>query len=254
MTLLPQERYNDLLLQLKEQKMIKVEEIMARYQISIETARRDLTALEKLGKIKKIYGGAALVEENLYESAADVRLMEHEEEKVRIGKKCSEFIHDGDAILLEIGTTTLQVARHIKQRKNLTVITNSIYIVNELIGTNIDLYVIGGKIRHEEKALSGAISTSEIENFNISKAIIGAGAVTAQNGISDYNIEEALIRKKIIARAKETYLVADHSKFGFDSLVNVCPITSLDLIITDSGLSPEETEAFHRQGANLIVV
>ncbi|MEG1584912.1 MAG: hypothetical protein RR361_07670 [Anaerovorax sp.] len=110
--------------------------------------------------------------------------------------------------------------------------------------TPIDLYIIGGKIRHEEKAISGAVSMFELDNFHITKAIIGAGAITPEYGVSDYNIEESLIRRKIIERSRQVFLVADNSKFGFNSLVHICPISAIDLVITGRNLDSKMIKAF----------
>lgn len=250
--MLPQERYERILTLFTTTTIVKVEDLMKTFDVSIETARRDLSFLEKEGLIKKIYGGATLINKAITEPVSNDRLASHLLEKEAIGRKCSEFINDGDSILIEIGTTTLQVAKAIRHKKNLTVITNSIYVINELIGTDINLYVIGGKVRHEEKAISGAVSMFELDNFHITKAIVGAGAVTPESGISDYNIEESLIRKKIIERSKQIFLVADNSKFGFDSLVHVCPISAVDLVITGRGLDSKIVKAFEDSHTTLV--
>jgi len=250
--MLPQERYNKILRMMSKSNVIKIEEIIEEFNISVETARRDLTYLEKEGLIKKVYGGAVLVNPFAVEPLSSDRLAANLLNKELIGKKCSEFISDGDSVLLEVGTTTLQVAKALKGKKNLTIITNSVYIINELMDTDFTIYVLGGKIRHEEKSISGAESLFELDHFHVSKAIIGAGAVTAENGISDYNIEEAIVRKKIITRAKQVILVADSTKFGHDALISVCPISSIQTIITDKGLDNNSLIKFNEMGTHLI--
>lgn len=251
--MIPQERYEKILYLLKQKNVLKIEELVTSFGISVETARRDLNYLEKEGFIKKVYGGATLVKPMITEPVSSERLAQHTDEKRAIGKKCSEFINDGDSVLLEIGTTTLQVAKHIKEKKKLTIVTNSIYVINELIDTSFDLYMIGGKVRHEEWSVSGSVSLLELEQFHFNKAIIGAGAVTAKNGISDYNIEESLVRKKIIERSKEIILVADHSKFGFDAFMHVCPIESIDIIVTGKDLSQEIISEFQELNVQLVL-
>jgi len=250
--MLPQERYNRILRLMSNSNVIKIEEIIAEFTISVETARRDLTYLEGEGLIKKVYGGAVLVNPFAVEPLSRDRLTANLYNKELIGRKCSEFISDGDSVLLEVGTTTLQVAKALKEKKNLTIITNSIYVINELMDTDFTIYVLGGKIRHEEKSISGAESLFELDHFHVAKAIIGAGAVTAENGISDYNIEEAIVRKKIITRSKQVILVADSSKFGHDALINVCPISSIHTIITDKELDNDSLLQFTEMGANLV--
>lgn len=252
--MLPQERYDAILQLLEQNPVVKIDYLVSHFQISIETVRRDLNYLEKKGLIKKVYGGATLLEKGASEPTTSTRLSGKMDEKEAIGKKCSELIHDGDVILLEIGTTTLQVAKNIKNKKNLTVITNSIFVINELIDTSISLYIIGGRVRHEERAISGAISLSELNHFHINKAIIGAGAISLEHGISDYNIEEALIRRKIIERSRQVIIVADSSKFGYDALVDVCPLSEVDVVISDKNLSPSIVEGFKEISTNLILV
>ena len=223
------------------------------FGISVETARRDLTHLEKTGVIKKIYGGATLLEKESKEPDTSERLSKNLEEKTAIGKKCAEFINDGDSILIEVGTTTLQAAKALKSKKNLTVITNSVHVVNELMDTDFGLYIIGGRIRHGEGSISGAVSIMELENFHISKAIISAGGITAGRGLSDYNIEEALVRKKVIDQSKEVIVVADSSKFGQDVLSHVCGLNDIDLIITDNKLDRDLLREFENMNVNIVL-
>lgn len=252
--MLPQERYSKLIEYLQEHEIIKIDQIMSLFDISIETARRDLNHLEKQGIIKKIYGGATLMAPEAKEPATSDRLSRNLTEKVKIAKKCAEFIKDGDSILLEVGTTTLQVARALKEKRNLTVITNSIHVVNELMDTDFDIYIIGGKVRHGEGSISGALAIFELENFQISKAIIGGGGLTPERGLSDYNIEESLVRKKVVEKAMEVILVADHTKFGRDVLAHICPVSAIDLVITGKELEPELAAEFEAANVNLITV
>lgn len=251
--MLPQERDKKLTEYLQEHEIIKIDQMVKLFGISIETARRDLTRLEKEGVIKKIYGGAMLITEEELEPTTLERLSKNLTEKTAIGKKCAEFIHDGDSILLEVGTTILQAAKALKNKKRLKVVTNSIHVVNELMGTDSEIYMIGGKVRHGEGSISGALSIADLENFQIGKAIISAGGVTLERGLSDYNVEEALVRRKVVEQAKESILVADSSKFGHDVLAHVCPISAINLIITDSKLDPALIAKFEAANSNLVL-
>lgn len=251
--MLPQERYNKLIEYLQKHEIIKINQLMKLFDISIETARRDLNHLEKQGIIKKIYGGATLIKQEPKEPTTSERLSKNLAEKKLIGKKCAEFINDGDSILIEVGTTTLQAAEALKSKKNLTVITNSIHVVNTLMDTDFDIYIIGGKVRHGEGSVSGALTMLELENFQISKAIIGGGGLTLERGLSDFNIEEVMVRKKVVEQAKEVILTADNSKFGRNVLAHVCPITALDLVITGRNLNPETITKFEDANVNLVL-
>lgn len=251
--MLPQERYQEIIKYLNQHKIIKIERMLDLFDISIETARRDLNHLEKEGIIKKIYGGATLIKKEDVEPATSERLARNISEKTAIGKKCAEYINDGDSVLLEVGTTVLQVAKALKDKKNLSIITNSIHVINELMNTSFDIYIIGGKMRHGEGSISGAVSMFELENFHIEKAVLSAGGVTLEHGISDYNIEEVLVRKKVIEQANEVILVADSSKFGRDVLAHINPISSMDTIITDSNLQPEILDKFKKADINIVL-
>lgn len=251
--MLPQERYRKLMEYLQENGIIKMDTLMDMFDISIETARRDLNHLEKEGLIKKIYGGATLVEKVAREPANAERLASNINEKEAIGRKCAEFIEDGDSIMLEVGTTVLQIAKAVKEKKNLTVITNSLPVVQELIDTDFQLYIIGGRIRHDEGAISGAVSMFEMSSFHINKAFIGAGGITLKNGISDFDIEESLVRRKIIEQSGEVFLAADSSKFGRDVLARIAPLDSVDLIITDDKIKPSLLSEFEEAGVNVVL-
>lgn len=251
--MLPQERYNKLIEYLQKHEIIKIDQLMKLFDISIETARRDLNHLEKEGVIKKIYGGATLITQEPKEPANAERLSKNLAEKKLIGKKCAEFINDGDSVLIEVGTTVLLAAEALKSKKHLTVITNSIPVVTTLMETDFDIYIIGGKVRHGEGSVSGALTMMELENFQISKAIIGGGGLTLERGLSDFNIEEVMVRKKVVEQAKEVILVADNSKFGRNVLAHVCPVTALDLVITGRNLSRDMITKFEDANVNLVL-
>lgn len=251
--MLPQERYKIIVQMLKDEGFVRVEDIMSAFNISIETVRRDLNNLEKEGLIQKTYGGARLTDQGAFEMSSDIRMKKNIEEKLRIGKKCGEIIRDGESVFLDGGTTTLQVAKNIKQKEGLTVITNSIYVINELANTNIEILVIGGKLRNQERAISGAVAMLDVSNFHVHTAVLGAGAISVDRGVSDYNVDEAFMRKKIIETARRKIVVADSSKFGFDLLVHVCDLSAVDTLITDQGLDEETKLALGKMDTELLL-
>lgn len=251
--MLPQERYEKILEILESDGIVKVNDIMAKFNVSIETARRDFAYMEKSGLLKRIYGGALPVKKTSIELSYDKRKKISPEEKKAIGKKCSEFIYDNDTILLDIGTTALEVARHIKNKKNLTVITNSYLIINELIDTNVRIFVLGGYLRNNEGSMSGPISLFGLEQFNVDKAIIGAGGITINNGISDYHVEEAIVRRRMTEKAQKIIVVAEPTKFLIDSFANVCPIENVDMIITSWKIDANIVKDFSQHGVNMVI-
>lgn len=251
-TMLPIERQKKILDLLTIKKVIKIPEIIEEFNISLETVRRDLNTLEADGKIEKIYGGAKLVEIKYGEDILEQRRLVKLPQKEALAQKCSEWINDGDCIYIDSGSTTYHIAKYIKNKKNITVITNSIPVVNELIGSDIEVIIIGGKLRRNEHSI---ISTDYLFNFNelnILKAFICAGGISIQNGISDYHTEEAITRKKVIERSKDVFVVADSSKFGKDAMINIMPLQKVSYLITDCDLSPILIKTFKKSYPTLI--
>lgn len=251
--MLPIERQNKYLDLLSNKDVITISDFMSKFNISIETVRRDLSILEKQDKIEKVYGGAKLKRSLLSEPAMQDRMIHKIKEKDCIGRKCSEFIDDGDCIFIDSGSTTYHITKHIKDKKNLTIITNSIAVINELINTDFEIIIIGGKIRHEERSVVTFDYIFNFSELNIQKSFICAGGVTVENGISDFNMQEAVTRKKIIERSRKIYVAADSSKLGRDVMINIAPLDKINFIITDSFLNKGIAKDFEKSETSLIL-
>jgi DeoR/GlpR family transcriptional regulator of sugar metabolism len=251
--MLPSVRQKKILELLASKDVITIAEFMAEFDISIETVRRDLNVLEKLGIIQKIYGGAKLRELTFSEPPMENRLVDRRLQKEIIGKKCSEFIHDGDCIFIDSGSTTYHIAKNLTNKNNLTIITNSIPVLNELMMMDCEIIIIGGKIRHNERSV---VTYDYLFNFaalNIQKSFICAGGITVRNGISDFNMQEAVTRKIIIERSQEVFVAADSSKFDKDVAINIAALNKISYIITDSQLNRNTLANFKKTKTNLIL-
>jgi DeoR/GlpR family transcriptional regulator of sugar metabolism len=249
----PLERQKKIIEILMFKKVQKLPELAEELNISIDTLRRDINLLDKQGKIKKIYGGIKLVESEFAESPMDARMVGHLEEKKMIAQKCSEYINDGDCIYLDSGSTTYQIAKYIKNKKNLTVITNSIPVVNELMNSAVELIIIGGKVRLNEQSVIAYDYLFNFSELNILKAFICASGITLEKGISDYNLEEAQTRKKIIDLSKEVYVAADHTKFGKDVTIGIASLDKIGYIITDRNIDRNFQQKFKTKRTSLII-
>lgn len=251
--MLAQERYNVILEMLEMNKIVKVPELCEKFNVSIETVRRDLEFLEQEGKLKRVYGGAVLNNKSSAEPSYSTRSTKNAKEKVTIGKKTAELISDGETLMIDLGTTTLEVARHLKNKKNLTVITNCMTIAQELVDVPTFRVILpGGILRPNELALSGFISEQFMKEFNVDKTIIGVGGITIETGVSDYHLEETRVRKIMIDKGKQIIAVADHSKFGIKALVNVCSINEVDVIVTNDKLKSSIANEYIEQGIKVI--
>ncbi|MBK5243136.1 DeoR/GlpR family DNA-binding transcription regulator [Clostridium sp.] len=248
----PQERRKIILDMLKKSKIIKIGDLVEKFEVSVETVRRDLEELESKNKLERIYGGAIAVTSNSIEPSYAVRVESNHEYKVAIGKSAAALINNGDAIILDLGTTCLEIAKNI-QHKNITVLTSSLPIMNELANSNVKIYCLGGLLRPNELSMSGIIPEYALKQFFVDKAFIAPGGVSFSEGISDYNIEEAQIRKLFIERAKESILVADNSKFGINAFALVAPLESISTIITDWDVDEDILENIKELNIDVII-
>lgn len=252
--MLAQERHKKIMEILKANQIVKVADLCSRFNVSIETVRRDLEHLEIEGKLKRVYGGAILNQKSSAEPSYHSRYIKNAKEKQIIGKRTSELISDGETLIIDLGTTTLEVARHLKNKKKLTVITNCISIAQELVDTpGYRVILTGGELRPGELALSGFISEEFLSAFNVDKTIIGVGGITVKEGISDYHLEETRVRKLMIEKGSQVIAVADHSKFGVKALVNVCPLEKIDILVTDNKLPQNVVNEYTKRHVEVIV-
>ncbi len=251
--MLPSERHKKILDMLAAKDVITIAEFMTAFNISIETVRRDLAILEKQGSIQKVYGGAKIKDISFSEPTMENRMVHRLLQKEAIGRKCSEFIHDGDCIFIDSGSTTYHIAKYLTNKKNLTIITNSIPVVNELMNTDFEIIIIGGKIRHNERSVVTYDYIFNFSELNIQKSFICAGGITLENGISDFHMQEAVTRKIIIGRSKELFVAADSSKFHRDVTISIAPLSKIDYIITDANLDRNTVNNFKKTTTTLLL-
>jgi len=184
----------------------------------------------------------------------DNRLTQQLTEKIAIAKACASLVDDGDCIFIDSGTTTYQMTPFLLGKEKLTVVTNSLPVAFDLIGSNIEVMIIGGKIRHSEKSVTSNDFLFRFDHLNINKAFICASGVTLEKGISDFSLEEAMTRKQLISISQTVYVATDSSKFNKDVAIQVCPLDQVDMIITDNALSKETLKQYTEAGIQLKVV
>jgi len=255
--MLQKERRNQILAMLQKQSVIKIPDLAKAFDVSVITIRRDLDELVQAGLVQKVYGGAILAPKTEAEPEAQrlfhARLAQNHREKRLIGMAAAKLVKDGETIILNIGTTALEVAKHLGTYEDLTVLTNSIPILNQLANTQLNVYSLGGKLRGSQLALHGSLAFKALNDFCVDKAFIGAGGITLKNGITDHNLDSAELCTAIASRSRQTILVADSSKFGKDASVIVGPLTCVNTIVTDSGISPEYADGIRQAGIELII-
>lgn len=222
-----------------EKKSATVSELSKMFSVTDETIRRDLSCLEKDGVLMRSYGGAFIQTGVENQIDSNIRSTVYVENKTVIAQKCKRIIHNGDVIFLDNSTTAYYVAKQIDHMR-LTIVTNSLSITN-LLGNdeNIRLIMVGGFYSPKEQAFYGSNTQEAMEKYYFDKAFLSCRTLSIENGVTDSYDQWAQVRKTIIERSKERYLLADFSKFNQTSFIRVCGFEKIDAIITDKPLGPD---------------
>lgn len=240
---------------LRSKDIVKVSDLARALKTSEVTIRRDLARLEKEGFLIRAYGGAISKEKVGYEFSFKEKLEKNRAEKERIGKFAATLIQKGDTIFLDTGTTTLHIARAIKFRKDLRIVTNSLYVVYELSSTeDIEVILLGGIFRPKSSDLVGAVTEENLIQFHADKAFLGADSVTPSNGLMTTDIHTAKLAKLMVESAKEVIAVVDYTKFGKKSFVRFAPLTKINKIIINRGIKNSYLKVCKKRGVEVIVV
>lgn len=255
--MLAKERQNKIIEMMSENSgIIKMTDIVQVFHVSHETARRDLETLQDNGVVKRIYGGAILKDEqpilNEFTTRSESRKTGIKERQA-IGKAAAALVKEGETVLLSSGTTVLEVAKNLKNMKNLTIVTNSLAIINELSDKPFDIYVIGGKLDTNELNMSGFMGIKALQIVYVDKLFIGAGGVTFEHGISDYSLSDMGIREEMLNRASCSILVAHSEKFGKNTFSVGLPLSKINIVVSDDQLSKDYIEGFKERNIKLIL-
>ncbi|MFA9398305.1 MAG: DeoR/GlpR family DNA-binding transcription regulator [Clostridiaceae bacterium] len=246
-----QERKQSILNKLELEGTVLVSKLSKEFEVSEVTIRRDIKELEEKSLLTRTFGGAVPIEFKKFEPSFNEKKDKYLDEKIKIGKVAASLIKDDDTILLDSGTTTLEIARNLTA-KNLTVITNSLDISLLLSNkNNINLIIIGGSYRLPTRSIVGALTLDIINKFIVDKAFIGVNCVSIKNGLTTPDINEALTKKAMINIANNVIIVADHSKFNKITLSKICGFADIDFIITDNNIDKEILDSYKNLNLNI---
>jgi len=243
------------LLAAAETGVLRVSELSEMLGASEMTIRRDLDNLERRGLVRRIHGGAVHVNHTLlFEKSFNDRAREHHSEKVAIGREAASHVGEGDAIIIDAGTTTLQVARHIKAH-DVTAVTNTLPVATELAAHDgISAILLGGDLKGPELCTVGPMVTESLSRMTADILFLSASGFSLERGLTDPDLREAAVKRAMIQSARRAILVADSSKFQAVRFAHIAPIDSVDIIITDSGLPQSGQRAIEALGVRVIVV
>jgi len=248
------ERQRELARMIERTGRLSIAQICVHFGISEATARRDLAALSEQGFIQRVHGGAILARQATPEEPILRRSHQQETEKERIGRATAALVQDGETVFLGSGTTVLQVAHNLLTR-NITVITNSLPVINLMAGKdNISLVSLGGMLRDSELSFIGHITEQALFEVRADKVVIGIRAISLEAGLTNDSLQETLTDRAILNIGKEIIIVADHTKCDVMSTAFVAPLTSIHKLVTDDKTTNEFVSALKTQGIDVIVV
>lgn len=252
--MLQEERLLKLIEYLKTNGSGSFKELSEMLGISEVTVRKDLAELERRKAAKLVRGGVVWEKSDLTRAVSETRDIMNREEKQELVKCLGELVENGYAVSLNGGTTTVEAAKFLAENyNNLIVITNNLNVV-DVLREKEDFQVIltGGIYYEKENTIIGRQSEIDMSLYNVDLAIIAVNGISLKKGITDFRIEESGIINAMIKNAKKTAVIADHSKFERISCINVCPLESIDYVITDSGIDKSTITKYSKQGVNII--
>ena len=242
--MLPIERRSKIIELLQEDKRVVVGNLSSIFGVTEETIRRDLEKLEKEGIATKTYGGAVLNEDLRLDLPYTVRKRTNTAGKQIIGKAISSLVEDGDHVMLDGSSTALYIAKNLKDKKDLTIITNSIEILLELSDvTGWNILSTGGFLKEGALALVGYQAERMIKSYNVDKAIISCKGIDIDKGITDSNELDAHIKRLMADAATTKILAVDSKKFEKVSFTKIIDVSKIDILVTDHELTDDWKQA-----------
>lgn len=230
-----------------------VRELSEKLKVTPETIRKDLTILEGEGKLIKTHGGAFI--RDGVKNDIDVRIREtiYLAAKEKIGLKCSELIEDGDTVILDASTTSLQIAKNIVNKNKVTVLTNSLKVAGELSNySNIKLVLLGGTLDRSSLSFVGNNTEEMLEKYFVDKAFVSCRGISMEHGITDSNEFQAIIRKLMFKKGQKKYLVIDMTKFDVIAFSLIGDFSIIDAVVAEEFLNDEWIDFFKANNIEMI--
>lgn len=223
--------------------------------VSEVTIRNDLARLEEKKMLIRARGGAIKVEGVGKDIHIADKNKQHLSEKKRIGQAAAGMIENGDTIILDSGTTTIEITKHLSKFSNLTIITNALNVANELVDLeNINVILPGGFLRKNSLSLIGTTAEDSFRNYFCDKLFLAVDGFSTTHGLSTPNVEEAHLNRIMIEISKKVIVVADSSKFLKRSFALIAPVSKVDAVITDAGIPSEDQKKLENAGVEVIIV
>ena len=247
------ERHETILERARAQGRVEVGALAESLGVTVETVRRDLTALERFGVVRRVHGGAIPVERLTLEPTLATREAQRSEQKQSIAERAVQEIPDGASILLDSGTTTLAIATMLPQDKSFTVVTNSVAVATRLADRpGIELMLLGGRIRSRTGAAVGRWLLSALSDMYVDVAFLGTNGFSVARGFTTPDQAESTAKHAMVAASRRVIVVADAWKAGQVHLHRFADTDEVAMLVTDASLDDETTEDFDAAGVEVV--
>lgn len=250
-----EERRQEILNLVNTHGRVAVADLSAQFDVSEVTIRADLQALAERGLLVRTYGGAISATYSLQELSLLQRRQQHIPEKQRIGAAGAALIADGEAVFLDSSSTALAVAQHLKSRRDLTLVTNSLVIAQEMLGlSEITVVMPGGTLHHDTVSLIGPDGLTFLEKYHIRKGFFGAYGLSVDAGLTDGSAPESEIKRALVELCHTVIVVADAAKWGRIGVTSYASLSDVDTVITDAQAPPDLVAQVRAAGVNVVLV
>lgn len=251
----PAERHSFILNRLREQGFVSVATLSEDLDVSDVTIRRDLKQLEQRNLLFRTHGGAAPTNPFVFDRPVSEKAKQHAEEKRRIGAAAAELVEPNDSILLASGTTIHQVARHLRDKRDLTIVTGALHVATDLMNLpGSEVFVLGGMLRQSSTSVVGPAAEEMMRRYRCRKLFLGVDGIDIDYGLTTSNSLEASLNQRMIEAVQQTILVTDSSKFGKRGFSLTCSIDEIDTVITDTGAPDGMVRALEDRGITVMCV
>ncbi len=248
-------RHQDILERLQEEKYVEVSDLCKSLNVSAVTIRKDLKILEEKGLLFRTHGGASLDNPYINDRPVNEKEKISVSEKNEIAEAAAQLILENDSIMIASGTTVQALARCIRPKGKLTVITSSLNVTLELIKfKEVEVLQLGGYVRHSSSSVVGNYAAYILDNISCSKLFLSVDGIDLEYGLSTTHLEEAQLNKRMLSAAQKIILLVDSSKFGKKSFAKICDLDQIDEIITDKGISLSLIEKLEEKGITVTVM
>jgi DeoR/GlpR family transcriptional regulator of sugar metabolism len=239
---------------LERTSTVQVEELARQFAVSLVTIRKDLTDLEQRGLLRRTHGGATPAHKALFNPSFIEKLHVRDAQKDGIAQAALEFIENGDTLILDAGSSTLQLARKLRARfQSLFVMTNSMPIALELSDSPFEVLVLGGQMRHHSMALIGPASAVVLGAYHADKAFIGATGVSLAQGYTTPNPFEAQTKTAMVRASDRVFALVDSSKLGRATLASFAPLDDIEVLITDAQAPQDFLQGLETRGLAFVL-